>query len=79
MAGLLTFSLSRRLPIANRATVAGCLESTKEITAAGTVRDFHPVPFSFRQLNSKRKTNPLQRYNIFMTGSKLPGLVFKIY
>ena len=50
MAGLLTYSASERLPIHPRQT--GILNSgsnapqhLREITAAGTVRDSHPVPY----------------------------------
>ncbi len=49
LAGLLTYSLFKRLPIAiTLQQWQECLKRTKEITAAGTVQDFHLVPFSFR-------------------------------
>lgn len=45
MAGLLTYSLSKAFPSAGWRTVAREFRKhVNELTAAGTVQDFHPIP-----------------------------------
>lgn len=57
-AGLLTYPSFRNLPIPSHAlgTVAYDQKHTG-ITAAGTVREFHPVPFYATMLASNRYAN----------------------
>jgi hypothetical protein len=51
MAGLLTYTLFTGLPVKiNFMTVAKVGKKLIVLTAAGTVPDFHGIPFSFRQL-----------------------------
>lgn len=70
MAGLLTYSLFKRLPIAiNRQQWQECLKRIMEITAAGTVQDFRLVPFSFRlqeAVNGNQSCCKYKSYFIFL-------------
>jgi hypothetical protein len=55
-AGLLTYSSWKRLPIPfSSGTVAEIVPDLTEITAAGTVVDFHNVPFSSGHKKLHRK------------------------
>jgi hypothetical protein len=45
MAGLLTYFLPERLPIAGWRTVAEYVPGYRKITAAGTVQDSHLIPY----------------------------------
>ena len=55
LAGLLTYSRSEAFPIP-RGSVAEMFGTNAELHSSGTVRDLHPIPFSFRRFVNGRKT-----------------------
>jgi len=68
MAGLLTYSIFNCLPILKKGQWRKGVKYIKELTAAGTVPDFHRIPYySFQNHYSDGKSN-----NIFV----LPNIVF---
>jgi hypothetical protein len=69
LAGLLTYSLFKRLPIANKKQQwPECLKRIMEITAAGTVQDLHLIPFSFCLHEIVSKNQSSCKYSIFFIG-----------
>ena len=47
MAGLLTYSGNRGLPNRHNQWLSSILGTSTGAYSSGTVRDFHPIPFSF--------------------------------
>jgi hypothetical protein len=62
MAGLLTYSIRKRLPVICKITVVRVFASElfNGVHSSGSVRDLHPIPFYCNVLH-KKQTNLLRR------------------